>query len=155
YASWQRDVQVSAGVELTVDVPVLDVEALPRTRAASPAHPAAKLTAIDRPARVGDPWAARRALGWVLGGVGAGAIVAGAIAGVVAIDQESSASDKCTEKVCPDKDALAESDRAEAAARVSTVAFIAGTALLGAGVVILLTAPRAKTTVAITPMASR
>jgi hypothetical protein len=86
----------------------------------------------------------QRTLGWVLGGVGVVGIGVGAVEGLVAIGKNKSSTKVCPESgVCADAQARADNDDARSAARVSTIAFVAGGVLAAAGVVLILTAPKA------------
>lgn len=86
----------------------------------------------------------QRTLGWVLGGVGVVGIGVGAVEGLVAIGKNNSSSKVCPESgVCADVQARADNEDARSAARVSTIAFVAGGVLAAAGVVLILTAPKA------------
>lgn len=86
----------------------------------------------------------QRTLGWVAGGVGIGGLVIGSVLGVMAASNWSSAKDECSPPSCsPASHSQAESDKndASSAATGSTVAFIAGGALVAGGLALVLTAP--------------
>ena len=85
----------------------------------------------------------RKTVGIVLGAIGAGGLVAGGILGGIASSKWSAAKDACTSKTaCHDRN-TAVSDRSSALglATASTIALIAGGALVIGGVVLWVTAP--------------
>lgn len=89
----------------------------------------------------------RKTIGFVVAGVGVVSLGVGAIMGVMASGQASDAeNDKtlCPNKVCT-KAGRDEIDGAETKALISTIGFGVGIAAVGAGVVLILTAPSAKT----------
>ncbi|CAN5923880.1 hypothetical protein BH11MYX4_BH11MYX4_44350 [soil metagenome] len=85
-------------------------------------------------------------LAYVVGGLGVAGVAFGAVAGLVAVNKNASSTDACpNDGVC--RDAAARSDNRAAGdwATASTVGFIAGGALLAAGVVLFFAAPGSKT----------
>jgi len=104
--------------------------------------PAARQKTTLAAPETGSPMSNRRALGWV--GVGAGGVGLGlgAVMGVLALNKHSSIenSGDCPDGHCP-PDKQADVDRLNTFRTVSTVGFIAGGVLAGAGIVLVLTAP--------------
>jgi hypothetical protein len=83
----------------------------------------------------------QRLLGLVLGGVGAGGLVLGAVFGLVASSKWSSAKSDCGTGCGPNVPAQQEKSDAQSAATVSTVAFTGGAILAAAGIAVYFTAP--------------
>jgi hypothetical protein len=83
----------------------------------------------------------QRTVGLVVGGAGAGALVVGAVFGIVASSKWTSAKADCGTACGPNVPAQQEKSDAQSAATVSTVGFIGGAALAAAGVAIYFTAP--------------
>lgn len=84
----------------------------------------------------------QRATAFVMGGVGIGGILVGVVGGSIALAAKSGIDERCgPDKVCVDEAARQDAEDAQTAALVSTVGFIAGGALLGASIVVYLTAP--------------
>jgi hypothetical protein len=81
-----------------------------------------------------------------VGGVGVAGVAAGAITGLMAISSVSSQKNDCHSSAPGDcvnhAQALQDHDSASTLSTVSTVAFIAGGALLATGAVLFFTAPR-------------
>lgn len=94
----------------------------------------------------------QRATGMVLGAAGIVGIGVGVVFGLVSISKNNDADKECKppdRKVCTQKGVDA-GESAKSAGNVSTVAFIAGGALIATGVVVYFTAPRGSS-VALTP----
>jgi hypothetical protein len=90
------------------------------------------------------PGQAQRTAGLVIGGMGIAGIVVGGISGVIAASTWNHAKDLCSPADCPQMTlGQAESDRSSAltAATVSTIGFVAGSALVVGGLALVLTAP--------------
>jgi hypothetical protein len=91
-------------------------------------------------------WSGRKTLALVVGGVGVAGLAVGAITGVMAMGSVSSQKNDCHSSAPGDctnhAQALLDHDSASTESAVSTVGFIAGGALLAAGAVLFLTAPR-------------
>jgi len=80
-------------------------------------------------------------IGLVTGAVGAAAMVAGGVVGLVAKSDYDDARDRCVNpRACP-ADAVADSDGAYRTAMASTVLFLAGTAILASGIVLWFLEP--------------
>lgn len=85
----------------------------------------------------------QRTIGYLVGGAGIAAAVAGSIFGARAIGKNSDSQDFCrpdNEKLCSSQ-GLALRDDARSAAKISTVTFVASGVLLAAGITLVLTAP--------------
>lgn len=78
-----------------------------------------------------------RAAGFVTAGVGAAGIVVGSIFGIMAFSQNGTANDHCPNDRC-DKIGVGAGQDASTSAAISTVAFIAGAALVAGGAVFIL-----------------
>jgi serine/threonine-protein kinase len=131
--AWSKTVTLAPdGAVLTVTVPRL--EDAPRPRPDSRGN-----------APGSDPGATQRTVGIVAASVGAAALVVGSVAGILAINKESDSRARCANDACSDPAGLQANDDARSLARVSTIAFVAGGALVAAGAVLWLSAPRAPT----------
>ncbi len=98
---------------------------------------------VEAPAKDGK---GQRTAGFVVGGVGVAGLIVGGVFGIVAKSTYGSATDKCTS--APNDctpGAITDRDKASSQAAVSTVAFIAGGALLATGAVLVFTAPKGVT----------
>ncbi len=85
----------------------------------------------------------QRLLGIVAGGVGVAGLAVGSIFGLLASSAWSNAKKDCPNApVCGSQKPIEERSSALTAATISTVGFIAGGVLAGAGVVLFLTAPK-------------
>jgi hypothetical protein len=92
-------------------------------------------------------------IGIAVGAVGIAGVAFGAVAGLVASSTYSSAKDACGGgTVCPPgSDGLSKRASASDWAAASTIGFIAGGVLVGAGVVVYLTAPKDRAAVGVGP----
>jgi hypothetical protein len=84
----------------------------------------------------------RRVLGLVVGGVGVAGLAAGAIAGVAASSTWNTAKGECPSHAQCTPQAVRDQSSASTLATTSTIAFVAGGALVVVGVTLFLTAPR-------------
>ncbi len=80
-----------------------------------------------------------RTAGLILGGVGLVGVAAGAITGGMTMGKKSTVDSECDEGRCAGQAARDAASAGKTLSTVSTAAFIAGGALLGAGVVLVLT----------------
>lgn len=111
-----------------------------------------------RPSTGGKPGRGRRLFGLALTGAGIGGLVVGGVFGAQARSHNEKAKvicggdiDRC--EPSGTNDAQREVDRARSAARISTVAFIAGGAVALTGIIVFVTAPSGeRRTVAVTPL---
>jgi hypothetical protein len=156
---WSAKIHVGPdAAKVSVEIPQLKASAstgaAPPTGTGAPA-PAPVLTATtatsptpsDEPASDGSK---QRVVGLVLGGAGVVGVGLGTFFGVRAFGKWSEAKDACSDYPygCGKAGTEARSS-ASTAGTTSTIAFIAGGALLATGVVLYLTAPAKKTSVAV------
>jgi tetratricopeptide (TPR) repeat protein len=134
--AWQGELVAAEGKTAEIAVPEL--------AAAASAEPPPK-----PPRRPGTPGRGRRILGVALTGVGVGGLAAGGVFGMIARSRYDEAKvicrgdiDRCEPSGVPD--AQAKIDDARAAANISTVAFIAGGAMVATGLILYITAPKAE-----------
>lgn len=126
----------------------LQHDAAPAVADAAPASPApAGRDATTKPSSM------HKTLGVVALGVGGAGVVLGAVTGILALGKHGSLADSCNDGVCPPS-AQGDIDSYHTMGTLSTIGFIAGGVGLGAGVVLLLTAPKGapKKEAAITPV---
>ena len=146
---WTSKVQVgSDAAKVSVDIPKLQTTG---GSAATPAAAAVTTTPESSPPPSDKPaGSAQRVTGLVFGGVGVVGLGLGTFFGLQASSKWSDAKAKCTDYPygCSGDAADARSS-AHSGATVSTVAFVAGGALLATGVVLYLTAPKKKESVAL------
>ncbi len=102
--------------------------------------PAPAVHAAARPEPRRGAW--RRDVGVGLGIVGGAGLLLGTVSGLVALERHGTSTRDCPESgPCGSDVAIRASDAAHDWAAVSTVGFVAGGALLGAGLVLFFTAP--------------
>ncbi|MGD0526563.1 MAG: hypothetical protein ABSE49_15555 [Polyangiaceae bacterium] len=112
-----------------------------------PALPPAVPATIPAPPAVVHPdtagWSTQKTLAFVAGGVGVVGIGAGTVFGLMARSRWSSSQSECPSSAnCPQHaQAVTDHDSASSSATISTIAFVAGGALLAAGGVLWLTTP--------------
>jgi hypothetical protein len=148
---WTGDVEAAvSGVPITLEVAPLEdatvAQAPPVVPIATPA--ASNADTAAHPTQPASAPSNRRVIGAVVGGVGVVGVIVGAVFGARAF---SKLSDSNADNHCHDGnqcDATGRDLRADSlkAGNVSTAAFVAGGVLLGAGVVIFATAPKASST---------
>jgi hypothetical protein len=107
--------------------------------------PAAAPTVTPEPAPAEGK--TQRTAGLVIGGVGVAGVVAGGVFGIVAKSTYDTAFAKCMNGASDCPNGVSGGKSAHTQAAVSTIAFIAGGALLGGGALLYFTAPRAGVTV--------
>jgi len=137
YLVWTTTVKIGLEGDLrTVEIPALSKSG-PQV-----VKPASQVEA--RPAEAPAPaWGARRTAGVVIGGVGIASVIAGAIAGGLAMKKGSDSKASCAPDLTwcyPDGYALQNDGRT--LANVSNATLAIGGAAVVAGVVLFLTAPR-------------
>jgi hypothetical protein len=145
---WQGQATVEgAGVQATLEVPPL-VEApaeppmtAPTAGTAAPATPSSSIAAAPEVAPPTAHGTAQRAGGLVTGAVGVAGLIVGTTFGAIARADNNDAKKNCLVDSACNPQGYASSTSAEHAATASTVAFIAGGALVAAGLVVYLTAP--------------
>jgi len=92
------------------------------------------------PAPTRAPGTVQRTAGWITAGAGVAGLAVGTVFGLRTLAEKSTVDDHCRGLLC-DATGLAANDAAQASASVSTVAFVVGAIVLGAGVALLVTAP--------------
>lgn len=142
YKSLTLNASVPVGpVTVPLDVPALEREPeAPKQVVASDAL---------SPTKAGHPGSTQRTLGWALGGLGVVSLAGAGIFAYRAHSLDSQSREHCLSSdpnLC-DSEGTSLRDEARTYGNVATATTIAGVALAGAGVVLLLTAPNAKETV--------
>ena len=144
--------------QTSIEVPPLEIEPPPEqppiAAAPNPAPlpPPGPEPAAAPPASSGS---AQRVLGIVVGAVGIGGVVAGALLGEMAKSDNNDANGHCLGNTACDPQGISLTTSARHEATGSTIGFVAGGVLLASGVVIYLTAPSHSRTgagVGISPM---
>lgn len=123
--------------------PVSQVPVVP----AAPAQPPPAAPPAAPPAEAPSGGSTQKTLGFVAIGLGGAGLGLGAITGGLALSKHSSLIDQCPSGHCkPSQQASLQSDvdSYHTLGALSTAGFIAGGALLGAGVILVLTAPKPK-----------
>ena len=150
--AWSSKVQVTGdAAKVSVEIPKLQAAGDQAQPATTTATPAVATTPENTPPTSDKPsGSAQRTTGLVFGGVGVVGIGLGAFFGLQASSKWSDAKKKCSDYPygCS-ADATDLRSSAHSAGTVSTVAFVAGGALLATGVVLYLTAPTKKQSVAL------
>ncbi len=149
-APWSSKVQVGPdAAKVSVDIPALEPEGKAAVPIAAPLVATTTTTAppSDRPSSDGST---QRVTGLVLGGAGIVGVGLGTFFGLRASSKWSDAKEQCTDYPygCG-TDGTDLRSSARSAGNVSTIAFVAGGALLATGVVLYLTAPSKKESVAL------
>lgn len=149
---WSSKVQVTGdAAKVSVEIPKLQAAGDQAQPAAAEPKPVVTTTPDNSPPPSDKPsGSAQRTTGLVFGGVGVVGLGLGAFFGLQASSKWSDAKSKCTDYPygC-NTDATDLRSSAHSQATVSTVAFVAGGALLATGVVLYLTAPSKKESVAL------
>jgi hypothetical protein len=146
---WSTLIRVAPNAdEKSVTVgPLEDEKKTPMPPAVPPAAtPATPATQVES-----DPGQGQRIVGWIVSGVGLVAVGVGAGFGGYAIALGNDVNARCPSSPCADADAVAKNSDAHAMANVSNVAIIGGAIAMATGVVLVLTAPKHRTTVALVP----
>jgi hypothetical protein len=120
---WERRVRLSQGDRARVDVPWLESPKSPVAAAAPPTAPTIRPTAS--PPSSGT--STGRTLAYFAGGIGVGGLVAGAVTGILALQEKTTIDDNCPQRRCnaTGHDAV---ESARTAATVSTIGFSVGLA---------------------------
>lgn len=102
--------------------------------------------AIQAPAEPDSSGEAHRVGPWVMGGVGVGALIAGAVTGGLVLEAYSVTQDQCNqgEGTCTTQEGIDASERGQLLGPVTTGLLVGGGVLLAGGIVWLLAAPPAK-----------
>lgn len=131
---WSSRVVIAPGPSsLVVHVPAL--EAAPRP----PERPSSRNIVASRDGST------QRTAGWIALGAGAVGIGVGALFGVRTFDKRDEGDALCQGRLCS-QEGLDRHEEAESAATISTIAFGVGAGAAVAGAVLLITAPKARTT---------
>jgi hypothetical protein len=150
--TWSKTTKIGAAAEQAhVVVPSLLDEPGPSSASASVAStpatakaPAAPPPAPSTPPTAQSDGSTQRTLGLVIGGVGIVGVAVGSVFGILAMGSESSSKNLCPTDACASPAAVQDDANARTQATVSTVAMIAGGAVLVTGAVIFFTAPKGK-----------
>jgi hypothetical protein len=136
---WEKEVELTTeGSTITVSVPVL--EDLPRSTAAPMASP--DRAPLPSPMPASHPTARSHQSTWglLLGGVGLAGL---AVSGALAMSARAQWTDAgCSRGHCPNESSQRLADTARTRADFATASFVGGVVLLGAGTLLVLTAPR-------------
>jgi tetratricopeptide (TPR) repeat protein len=132
-----------------IDVVLAELEAARSspTAARPPSRPVAPSTSVPMasPAAPPPPVAGRgsrwRIVGLGMAAAGLGGLSVGGVYGFIAKSKNDQASEMCNGSVCPDQRGVTLTEEAHRAARVSTMSFIAGGALVAGGVGLFIFAP--------------
>jgi hypothetical protein len=141
---WSTTIDVPAGgASQRLDVP--ELAALPEERPATQETPVERETPMRAPPVEADAaptsGSGQRTVGLILGGVGVVGIGVGSFFGLNAISKNDDSLDECTTKSLCNETGVNLRNEAKDAATISTIAFVAGGALLTTGIVLYLTAP--------------
>lgn len=148
YRTWKGEVQIKvSGDHSRLQIPDLVKQPDASKPAPNPSTP---------PSRADEPSSISRTLGWVAVGVGSAGIVTGLVFGAIANSKnnEANSNGHCNDVDC-DADGISLTRDAKNAARISTIASIAGAAIAVTGVVLVLTAPSSSATTTRTSAALR
>lgn len=143
YAALDKTVTFAEGQSESVTLSLQKVAAAPPAPAMAPApamraSPPADTGTHGRRHETGG-W--HKTAGWVALGVGAAGFIAGGVEGALAIEKHSELSGACRGGTCPASENPV-LDAYHTAGTVSTIGFIVGAVGVGAGVSLLLTAPK-------------
>ncbi len=141
---WSSKVQVAGdAAKVAVEIPPLLPASGPAPSATTPAAAPSTTATSEPPATRASDGSGRRTVGLVLGGAGIVGVGLGTFFGVRASSKWSDAKDKCSDYPygCS-AEALDLRSNARSSGTVSTVAFVAGGALLATGLVLYFTAPK-------------
>jgi hypothetical protein len=141
-------------VSLKLGAPTAPAAATP-TPAPAPTAPVAATTTAPPEADTttsSSGWGTQKIIGVSLGGAGLVAAVVSGIFTGSALSKKSDADKYCKGSACTDQKGVNLLDDARSAGTIATITGVAGIALIGAGVVVFLTAPSSKSTgVALAP----
>ncbi len=129
-----------------VVIPKLEVDttAAPaaETPAVTPAAAGATSSPEAPPVKEGSGGGSQRTLGFVVGGLGLAGVAVGAVTGLMAISKNDASKELCpNDGACASRQGVDDNDSAKTFGLVSTIAFAAGAVGIGAGAVLILTAP--------------
>lgn len=143
------------GESMEVTVPALEQEPVTRPPQVPENRPPPPVTTTPPPPDADKSGGgSQRTIGFLVGGLGVAGVAVGAVTGLMAIGKSNDAKASCAnDGPCRDATAVDASNSAQSLATVSTIAFIAGGVAVGAGAVLIFTAPSKKTGVRIVPNA--
>ncbi|WP_231864367.1 tetratricopeptide repeat protein [Sorangium cellulosum] len=116
-----------------------------------PDAPQASAISSGPPPTPGAPSSFKRTLGFVIGGVGAAALGGSLITGGLALGTKGDLEKECPDPSRCSDDGMSLSSRGQTLTTTSTVLGAIGLAGIGAGLVLLLTAPEQRSSVALAP----
>jgi hypothetical protein len=134
----------------TVDVseknkaPSVDIPALEDEPASSPPAAGAPPKTIDPPDEDESSGSSRKIIGIAVGAVGLAGVGIGSFFGLRASDKWKEAKTRCNTSYECDQTGVDLTDQARSSGNIATIGFVAGGALLVAGVVLFVTAPSGK-----------
>lgn len=139
-APWRKEITIGRSERLVVEVPELAPAPLPATKPPSAPPPS------GAPGETDDTGSDQRTLGWIVAGAGAVGVGVGLAFGLSAKAKNDEArQDECTAVSCTSRGGQLIDD-AERAATLSTIFVVGGAVAAAGGIVLVLTAPRAPTT---------
>lgn len=146
HEAWSHTESVARSGQLSVTVPPLtaSAEPTPPPVAATPAPTSSGSNAIDLSAHAESGGKTQRTVALVTGVVGVVGLGLGSYFGIRAASKNSDADKACPDRLCSVQ-GFDLQKKAEDAAMLSNVFVIGGAALLGAGIVLYLTAPKDET----------
>ncbi|MGH7329643.1 MAG: PEGA domain-containing protein, partial [Polyangiaceae bacterium] len=146
YKPWTTNVQIGAKkAEVAASVPPLQIDPAAAAQPPGDEPPASRVLPPPAapPPEESSRGDAQRYVGVGVGAVGVVGIGLGAVFGILASSKKSDAAKDCNADLSACNDTGVQSmDSARSRATISTVGFIAGGALLAAGVVLFVTAPK-------------
>jgi hypothetical protein len=146
HVSFETKVKVTGeGTAANVSVPELAAQAAatPALTGRKPAEPVPTEPApAEAAASTSHGLGATRTVALLVGGIGVVGVGLGTAFGLASKAKHDQAARDCNGLACPDKDALAEADAAQANGNISTVMMIVGGVGLAAGVTLWLAAPK-------------
>jgi hypothetical protein len=130
---WSTRVVATAANVVTVAVPPLESD------------PASHVVVAAPDAKPSDG-STLRVVGYVLGGLGVVGLGIGTVSGLTAISKGDRSKEICPSSgICADESARTTNQDARSAATISTIAFVAGGALLAGGIALVVLAPSSTT----------
>lgn len=145
YEPWEGAIEAKEGQVVSIEIPPLRLARSPIAGAAPSAGPTPPADAPPpRATSAGDAGSGQRTAAAITWGVGGASLVAGAVFGLVAASQWSSAQDHCRTGSNPlrcDQEGLDGIESTEASGLASTLFFTIGGVAAAAGTVLWITAP--------------
>ena len=119
---------------------------LPRSTGAASAAPAPTATSSSATPAAAPSASGLRTWGYAAGGIGLAGVVLGSVTGLMSMNKKKTVDDNCDGPVC-NQQGLSASEDGRTLANVSTVGFAVGIVGIAAGAILLIAAPRPKSTV--------